>query len=114
VLPIFADDLPEQSGRSHTHMLQAVRESGSGLHVTDGVIEEITHHISRCKGYHRAMNDQRDLYGPEPFLLSCYQLSGRALGDFERWLETFCGTVRPEDDVMEYLSSFFGVEVTKL
>jgi hypothetical protein len=101
VLPLFAEDLLDPASRAHAHMLHAVRESGSRLHVTEGVIEEITSHIHRSRGYHRALLDKRDVYGPEPFLLSCYQMSGRDLGDFERWLETFCGTARPEDDIIE-------------
>ncbi len=114
VLPLFAEDLLDATGRAHTYMLRAVRESGSRLHVTEGVIEEITSHIHRSKGYYRALLDERDVYGPEPFLLSCYQLSGRDPGDFERWLETFCGTARPEDDIIDYLSDFFGIEVANL
>jgi hypothetical protein len=114
MLPLFAEDLLDEPTRAHMHMLRAVRESGSRLHVTEGVIDEISHHINRCKRYYRALSDQRDLYGSEPFLLSCYRLSGRSMGDFERWLETFCGSLRPEDDIIDYLSSFFGIEVSSL
>jgi hypothetical protein len=114
VLPLFAEDLLDPGSRSHAHMLQAVRESGSRLHVTEGVVEEITSHIHRSRGYYRALSDQRDLYGTAPFLLSCYQLSGRGPSDFERWLETFCGTSRPNDDIIDYLFEFFGIEVTSL
>ena len=111
VLPLLAEDLLDPSERSHSAMLSAVRESGSRLYVTEGVIEEITSHIRRSRGYFRAQFEQRELYGDEPFLLSCYRLSGRDLNDFERWLENFCGDARPEDDVIDYLEDMFGIEV---
>src|ERR1019366_1065051 len=114
VLPLFAEDLLDPESRAHTHMLHAVRESGSRLYVTEGVIEEITSHIHRSKSYSRALLGQRDVHGIEPFLLSCYQLSGRAPADFERWLETFWGEARPEDDTIDYLSDLFGLEVSNL
>lgn len=114
VLPLFAEDLLDLSARAHTHMLHAVRESGLRLYVTDGVIEELAAHINRSKGYSRALLAHRDVYGREPFLLSCYQMSGRDPGDFERWLETFCGAARPEDDIIDYLEEFFGIEVSNL
>jgi hypothetical protein len=114
VLPLFAEDLLDSPSRAHTHMLLAVRESGSRLRVTEGVVEEITSHINRCRNYYRAMSEQRESYGSTPFLLSCYELSGRNLGDFERWLETFCGIIRSGDDIIDYLSEFFGIEMANL
>jgi hypothetical protein len=114
VLPALAEDLLDPSARSHTALLSAVREAGSRLYVTDGVIEEITSHIKRSKGYSRAQLEQRELYGSEPFLLSCYHLSGRNPNDFERWLESFSGDARPEDDVIDYLEEIFGIEVSNL
>jgi hypothetical protein len=63
--------------------------------------------------YFRAQH-RGEAYGPEPFLLSCYRLSGREPGEFERWLETFCGASRPEDDIVDYLADFFGIEVSNL
>jgi hypothetical protein len=114
VLPLFAEELLDFSARSHGFMLRAVSESGSRLYVTDGVIEEIASHIKRAKGYARAKHDQRDLYGREPFLLSCYWMSGRDPNDFEHWTENFCGDLRPEDDIADYLSEMFGIEVFNL
>lgn len=114
VLPVLAEDLLDPSARSHSAMLSAVRESGSRLYVTEGVIEEITYHIKRSRGYFHAQVEQRDLYGDPPFLLSCYRLSGRNPNDFLRWLETFSGDARPEDDVIDYLEEMFGIEVFDL
>jgi hypothetical protein len=114
VLPLLAEDLLDLPARSHSAMLSAVRESGSRLYVTEGVIEEVTFHIKRSRGYFRARIEQRDLRGEEPFLLNCYSLSGRDPSDFERWLETFCGDARPEDDVIDYLEDMFGIEVFAL
>jgi hypothetical protein len=114
VLPLLAEDLLDLPSRSHSAMLSAVRESGSRLYVTEGVVEEVTFHIKRSRGYFRAQVEQRELYGEEPFLLSCYRLSGRNPNDFERWLETFCGDARPEDDVIDYLEDIFGIELFDL
>lgn len=114
VLPLLAEDLLEMPARSHSAMLGAVCESGSRLYVTDGVIEEVAYHIKRSRGYFRAQIESREMYGEEPFLLSCYRLSGRNPNDFERWLETFCGYVRPEDDVMDYLDDTYDIEVSDL
>jgi hypothetical protein len=113
VLPLFAEDLLDESARAHAHMLHAVRESGLRLYVTEGVIEELTAHIHKSKGYFRALS-RGDAYGPEPFLLSCYRLSGRDPGEFEHWLETFCGASRPADDIIDYLVDFFGIELSNL
>jgi hypothetical protein len=46
--------------------------------------------------------------------MSCYLLNGRDPGGFERWLETFCGEVRPEDDIISYLTEFLGIAVSDL
>lgn len=114
VLPLFAEDLLDPQARAHVHMLNAVREAGSRLYVTEGVIEEITSHIHRSKAYSRALLNQRDIHGVEPFLLSCYQLSGRDPNNFEHWIETFCGDSRPEDDIIDYLQELVGIEVSNL
>jgi hypothetical protein len=114
ILPLFAEGLLDLSARAHGFMLRAVSESGSRLYVTDGVVEEIASHIKRARGYSRAKHEQRDLYGREPFLLSCYLMSGRDPNEFGHWTETFCGELRPEDDIADYLSEMFRIEVSNL
>jgi hypothetical protein len=52
--------------------------------------------------------------GSEPFLLSSYLLSGRDSSEFETWIQTFCGTNRPEDDVADYLDDVYGIDVQGL
>ncbi len=83
-------------------MLRAAKEAGLKLCVTGGLLQELASHVHRCRGYYHALS-RGDAYGFEPFLVSSYRLSGRDPADFERWLETFCGTNRPEDDVADYL-----------
>jgi hypothetical protein len=114
VLPLFAEELLEPSARTHSHMLHAVRESGSRLYVTDGVIEELSTHIHRARMFYSALQTQREAYGAEPFLLSCYRLAGRDPSGFERWTETFCGKARPDDDIADYLEDLCGIEVSNL
>lgn len=94
-------------------MLRAAKEAGLKLCVTGGVLQELASHVHRCRGYYHALS-RGDAYGSEPFLLSSYRLSGRDPADFERWLETFCGTNRPEDDVADYLYDVYGIDLEGL
>jgi hypothetical protein len=94
-------------------MLQAAREVGLKLFVTDGVIEEVYAHIYRSRGYLNAVG-RGEAVGLEPFLLGCYRLNGRDMGQFDTWLETFCGANRPEDDLAEYFHQMLGIQVLSL
>lgn len=114
VLPLFAEDLlEEERSRAHGLMLRAAKEAGLRLYVTEGVIQELASHVHRCRGYYHALS-RGDAYGSEPFLLSSYRLSGRDSADFETWLQTFCGSNRPEDDVADYLYEVYGIDVQGL
>jgi hypothetical protein len=113
VLPLFAEDLLDESARAHTTMVLAAREAGLKLYVTEGVLEELASHIHRSKGFFHA-SERGDAFGETPFLLACFRLSGRPRNDFEGWLETFCGRARPEDDLADYLSDSFGIRTENL
>lgn len=114
VLPVLAEDLLEDAAdKSHTVMLRAAREAGLKLFVTEGVIEELYSHINRSLGYFRAIA-RGDAIGPVPFLLSCYRLNGRDASHFEEWVDNFCGSSRPEDDLAEYLYEALGIDVQDL
>ncbi|WP_328529773.1 hypothetical protein OG984_00775 [Nocardioides sp. NBC_00368] len=113
VLPLFAEDLLDSASRTHGLMLRAVWEAGLRLYVTPGVVEEVATHIARSRGYYAALS-RGDAYGPEPFLLSVFKLSGRSTQDFESWLETFCGRARQFDDIADYLEEEFNIHVQSL
>lgn len=102
VLPLLAETLIDEVARSHTHLIRAAVECGLRLFVTDGVIEEIATHISRCRNYKRQL-EQDKANGAPPFLLNSYSLSGRDMQSFAGWLENFAGVRRVEDDIADYL-----------
>lgn len=112
VLPLFAEDLLDESSRSHGLMLGAAREAGLRLYVTPGVIEELATHVTRSYGYYTALA-RGEAYGSEPFLLSAWRLSGSSQ-EFASWLETFCGAHRKEDDIADYLMEEFGIREQSL
>ena len=114
VLPALAEELLEsEPDKSHTVMLRAAREAGLNLFVTEGVVEEIYSHIHRSLGYYRALG-RGEAVGLEPFLLSCYRLNGREMARFEEWMDTFCGTSRPADDLADYLHETLGIILQNL
>lgn len=113
LLPLFAEDLLDSGTRAHGLMVGAAREAGLKLFVTDGVLEEIATHIHRSRGYYHALS-RGDAYGSEPFLLSCYRMSGRSFDEYEGWLQTFAGSSRPEDDIADYLDDIYGISVQSL
>ncbi len=113
VLPLLAEDLLDEAARSHTHLLTAAFEAGLRLFVTSGVVEEISSHVNRCRGYYRALTGG-GAFGASPFLLSAYRTSGRPLEDFEQWTENFCGLARPMDDMADYLLSIHNIDVRDL
>lgn len=112
VLPAFADDLHEPSVRRFSNMLQAARESGQKLHMTRGVLEEIKTHIERCLYCWRVKPGE--WHGSTPFLYTAYIRSGQPLNDFGRWIDQFYGSSRPADDIADYLSDVFGIEIGTL
>jgi len=114
ILPVLAEELLDNEvEKSHTIMLRAAREAGLHLFVTEGVVEEVYTHIYRCRGYYHALS-RGEATGLEPFLMSCYRLNGRDMNRFEAWLEIFCGSNRPEDDLAEYLHQVLGINVLNL
>ncbi len=108
VLPLLAETLIEEpSQRHHTALIQAARDAGLRLFVTDGIIEEVERHINRSLMFARTATT--DWQGDPPFLYSAYALSGRARASFADWLEEFRGAIVPEEDVKQYLAEDFGI-----
>ncbi|MBB5957610.1 hypothetical protein FHS29_004205 [Saccharothrix tamanrassetensis] len=108
VLPILAEELLEPPERSHTELFSAAIECGLSLYVSDGVVEELTTHVRRCKAYLRAISAE-GAQGSPPFLLNAHRLAGKDDAEFESWLENFCGR-DPEADMVEYLEDEHHIE----
>ena len=89
-------------------MLQAATEARLKLRITPGVIEEIERHMNRCLTYARRHHD--NWKGRIPFLVDSYLRSGRPLATLPSWMENFEGLERPEDDLAEYLDTFFEIQ----
>ena len=113
ILPLFAEELLLPESRSHTELIRATKESGIGLHITEGVLEELVTHIRRSVGYNRARSRPEGAQGSPPFLLSAYEFAGNSSDGFERWVENFYGS-DPDVDVMEYLEDVHGIRLDPL
>lgn len=109
VLPLLAETLLVDPAERHfTVLLQAAREAGLRLFVTDGIVEEVERHINRCLTYARMSSG--DWQGRVPFLYAAYTLTGRGRGNFATWLDEFRGSQTPEEDVKEFLHDLFRIE----
>src|SRR5208283_5393757 len=112
VLPILAEDLIEPEARRWTSLVKAATTAGLKLFVTPGVLEEVDRHMSRCLKF--ARSGPGKWHGGVPFLASVFAFSGRSLGAFASWIETFRGEARPLDDLADYVGRFFDVRVESL
>jgi hypothetical protein len=111
VLPLIGETLLEDTGSRHyTLLLRACVDAGLRLFITEGVIEEVERHLNRCVAYQRSTNWN----GRVPFLYSAYILSGRSSADFVKWQDTIRGSMRPMEDVEEYLETEFSISVKSL
>ena len=112
VLPLFAETLSTDGDGVFTLVTKAAIQAGVRVHVTSGVIEEIVAHMNLCLTFSRSVGQQWD--GPVPFLAGRYLETGSSVYGFSSWLETFRGSIRPEDDISEYLREFFSIRRTDL
>lgn len=108
LLPVFAEQLEDDpENRRYSNAFSACINAGVKLRVTSGTLQEISGHMR-----HSRKCSRRDVtwYGRYPFLFSEYINSGRTRDDFPKWLELFCGTERPEDDLAQFLYESFGIK----
>lgn len=113
VLPLFAEELSDSPmSRLYTNLLSAARESGLSLFITPGVLEEIDSHMRKCVAYGR--HSGRVWEGRVPFLAAAFALTGRSRGQLPTWLERFRGGVLPQEDIAQYLTEAWGIEVRSL
>lgn len=108
VLPLLAETLlVERTERHYTVLLRAALDAGLRLHVTDGVVEEVERHINRSLTFARTATDQ--WRSRVPFLYAVYASTGRSRAEFSDWAASFAGSMRPKEDVREYLADIFGI-----
>ena len=108
VLPMLGETLLESQEQQFSATLSAATQAGVRFFVTPGVIEEVERHLHRCHMCH--VLPGQEWQGPVPFLYSLFISSGRSRNEFPKWLEQFIGSVRPEDDLADYLSDDFGIQ----
>ena len=111
VLPLLVESLLDESERRVTTLMRAVVSSGAKLNVTNGVVDELLHHIELSLTAWRA---PLEWHGRAPFLYSSYLWSGSRNDAFSDWLRGFRGDRRPEVDLAEYLFEVHGIRVADI
>lgn len=113
ILPLFVDALePNEEERRYSKIINALTESGVELRVTEGVIQEVLHHIRVSETCSRSYS--REWEGRIPFLYFNYIELGYSPANFSLAMEKFRGDSRPVDDIGDYLSSSLGIRVESL
>jgi hypothetical protein len=82
--------------------------AGVEWRVTSGVIEEVNAHMNfalSCSQYQAGT-----WRGRTPYLYYQFLQTGRAPGEFRKWLSLFRGSERPLDDIAQFLYNTFGIE----
>lgn len=107
LLPIFAEQAFPEAYRPFTTLFLQAKIAGTRLGVTAGILEEIERHINLCVAFTRSDNWE----GRVPYIYARYALAGRSPSGFSSWVEQFQGPQQPVQDIADYLSEFFGIEV---
>ncbi|MBZ5641489.1 MAG: hypothetical protein LAO19_01905 [Acidobacteriia bacterium] len=107
ILPLLAEEVLEDKRRRFQQMYQIASQAGIKFFATSGVIEELERHINRAVHCSHIANQWE---GRIPFLLEIFLQSGRAISEFQSWTETFRGSLRPLEDIFEYLDTRFGIQ----
>lgn len=107
VLPLIAETFIESSpNRTYTNLIDATKDAGIHLHVTNGIAEEIESHLFMCIKY---SENRESWHGDPPLIFSAYVASGRDPRSFKSWVREIRGANRPIADVIDYLESQFGI-----
>ncbi|HHJ17569.1 MAG TPA: hypothetical protein ENJ80_12805 [Gammaproteobacteria bacterium] len=113
VLPLLAESFcTEQDSGRYTSAVSSLNSAGVELRVTEGVIQELLHHIrisQTCSTYRTG-----EWQGRIPYLYYNYIQAGYSPSSFGATAERFRGNERPEDDIGEYLSSQYGIRLESL
>lgn len=107
VLPLLAEDLLPSEQQQFRRLISVAQEAGLKVRVTPDIVQEAERHINRslaCSAWTHGT-----WKGYYPYLFQFYIATGSAQSSFSTWLGTFCGGVRPEDDISEYLKEFLHI-----
>lgn len=111
VLPLMAEELLEVSERRNSVLVRAINNAGANVYVTNGVVDELLHHIEHSLKAWRSPTNWR---ARTPFLYSTFLWSGRSNPDYPEWLRTFRGSRRPNADLADYLRDVHGIKIRDL
>lgn len=113
ILPLIIEALtPNDIDKRYTNIFSALRDSGAKLFVTDGVIQELLHHIKISEACSKCQINEWK--GRVPFVFYHYTELGYSPVEFKSWTNLLRGNERPEDDISEYLEFNFGIQVSPL
>jgi hypothetical protein len=108
LLPMFAEQAYPREMRPFTTLFEQARTARLNLSVTSGIIEEIERHFNICEVFNRATNWD----GRVPYVFARYAMSGKSTDAFASWCEQFRGYHQPIQDIADYLSERFSIEVS--
>lgn len=115
LLPVIAETLLPEDSRQFTTLLTLARQCGLTLHVTDGVVEELSSQMGKSLLFARYQSEKNDRWiGDVPFLYAAHAISGQDPSYFGSWIDEFRGRVQPDEDVAIFLSEEFHIERTAL
>lgn len=112
ILPAISeqiDVIDEAQGRPFSELLLNANKNIIKLYITPGVLEEIERHFSRS--YACWQQTPYKWEGDTPFLLKRYVENGMPYSEFPAWMRKFQGASRPIDDLKEYLSEQFNINI---
>lgn len=113
VLPLLAESFnPDENAGRYTTAISNLGIAGVELRITDGVVQELLHHIDVSRAC--STRAAAEWIGRIPYLYSKYIESGYAPSTFASTAERFRGFLRPEDDIAEYLVEHHGINVESL
>jgi hypothetical protein len=108
LLPVIAEVALPESMRPFTAAFKQARRASIDIFVTPGIIEEIERHLNLCMTFARTTSRWQ---GRVPYVIAQYLLAGRKAHSFAGWVEQFCGPRNSTQDIADYLSEEFGIEV---
>lgn len=113
ILPLLSETLNDNDKSSrYSSMIKTLSESGVKFYVTEGVIDEVLHHIQNS--VFCSSKSSANWIGRIPFLYSQYLENGNNPEGFSNWAELFRGNENPEYDFEEYLKEEWSIELKSL
>jgi len=112
LLPLFTEQLKEESQRHFTKVFTACSKAGVKLMVTTGILQEVNAHMNNALQCSRF--SAGSWRGRTPYLYFQYLRTGMAPADFGKWLSLFRGRERPVDDLALFLKDLIGMEIYDL